>query len=83
MTNVIKDSLLRSMLERLGDNSNLQLSLDHNANGWTLYLSEGIGKHMQMLGFAQSKRGIYDQILCANRVIESMRPLKKEEAQTC
>jgi hypothetical protein len=41
MTNVIKDSLLSAMLERLAENSSLELSLDYNVTGYTLYLSEG------------------------------------------
>jgi hypothetical protein len=74
-SNIITDSRLRGMLERLGDNNSLELSLDHNANGYTLYLSEGT-KHVEMLGFSQSKRGIYDRLLCAIRVIQSMRQQK-------
>ncbi|MGC1132366.1 MAG: hypothetical protein WA941_06060 [Nitrososphaeraceae archaeon] len=71
MTNTVTESQIEGMLRRLTQNIELELSIDHNASGFTLLLMDGT-RVQEMLGFSNSRRGIYDQLLYASRVIEAM-----------
>jgi len=57
MTNTIKENQIEGTLRRLVGNTELDLTIDHNASGYTLYLLKD-GKVMKMLAFGNSKAEI-------------------------
>lgn len=55
----------------LHDITELDLTVEHNARGYTLYLMQH-SKVLEMLGFSNSRRGIYEILLGSYNVINAM-----------
>ena len=67
----IKDSYVGEILERLESSTGLQLRVEENESGFSLLLMDG-NRVKEMLGFSNTKSGIYTQLLTTNRVIAAM-----------
>jgi hypothetical protein len=67
----IKDADVSEMLQKLQTNSGLQLKVEENESGFSLLLMDG-NRVKEMLGFSNTKTGIYMQLLTTNRVIAAM-----------
>ena len=69
----IKDTDITRMLEKLLVSTGLQLRVEENESGFSLLLMDDTNdKVKEILGFNNSKSGIYTQLLTANRIINAM-----------
>ena len=71
MTNIITEKQIEARLKMLHQITELNLTIDHNARGYTLYLMQQ-DKVQEMLGFSNSRRGIYEILLGSYNVLNAM-----------
>jgi hypothetical protein len=71
LTNIITEKQIEARLKMLHEITELNLTVDHNASGYTLYLIQQ-DKVLEMLGFSNSRRGIYEILLGSYNVINAM-----------
>lgn len=72
MTNIITEKQIEVRLKMLHEITELNLTIDHNARGYTLYLVAKGGRLLDILGFSNSRRGIYEILLGSYNVISAM-----------
>ncbi|MGC1133041.1 MAG: hypothetical protein WA941_09470 [Nitrososphaeraceae archaeon] len=71
MTNIITEKQIAARLDMLQEITELDLTVDHNASGYTLYLMQK-DRVLDILGFRVSLRGIYEILLGAYNMISAM-----------